>query len=80
MGQPNVKENDKIYKALKYEGDSAKRVSSWLAPNGENLTKILNPFQMSFSVNSEISIEEVSEDMSPLKKHTSKNNLSFESN
>jgi len=79
VGQPNDKENDKIYKALKYEGESEKRVSSWLAPNVENLTRILNPFQMSFSMNSEVSLEEESQNMSPEKKKVVKDNVSFES-
>ena len=31
-------------------------MGSWLAPNVENLNKILSPFQMSFSANSDTSL------------------------
>ena len=52
----NNKENDKIQKVLKFDAESEKRISSWLAPNHENLVKILNPFQLNSSDNSEKSV------------------------
>lgn len=36
-------------------------MGAWLAPNVENLNKILSPFQMSFSGNSDTSVSEVQE-------------------
>ena len=49
----NDKENDRIQKVLQFEGESGKRAVSWLAPNAENLERILRPFRVSGSGTSE---------------------------
>lgn len=55
-GIPNDKENDRSAKPPKFEGEC--RIGSWLAPNPENLNKILSPFQVSFSGHSDTSLSD----------------------
>jgi len=57
-GVPNDKENDRSAKPLKFETDGDCRPGGWLAPNSENLNKILSPFQVSFSGHSETSLSD----------------------
>ena len=49
----NNKENDRIQKVLKFEGESGKKMVSWFTPNEENMETILRPFRASVSGTSE---------------------------
>lgn len=49
----NDKENDRIQKVLRFEGESGNKMVSWFAPNEENMDRILRPFRASVSGTSE---------------------------